>query len=262
MMSRYDPLRPTDAELHRIYLVRRLVAEKKPRRAVRLAASLSDPVERMTALGWAMSIRTPRRASEHFRGALARDPTAQSALFGLLRIRRRAVEANDPSYRDLAAPLEGPAAAVVSGWRHAADNDWPALRLLESTLAAAEPLDPSYGDAMRLRVRWRAASNDPALREEAVEIAREILRARPLAEDVVLGAQAFSAADRPTEALQLLDFLSRSPRDRESVRAGLALLDALPPKVDGTERAAVRQRLARPANQPPSAPGTLEAPRG
>ena len=111
-----------------------------------------------------------------FRAALERDPTSQSARFGLLAMRRRAVEANDPEVLELAEPLEGAASAVISGWRLAAAGEWPALRELEPELASAEGLDPAYQDAQRLRVRWRTASDDPVLHAEAVEIARELLR--------------------------------------------------------------------------------------
>ena len=87
-------------------------------------------------------------------------------------MRRRAVEANDPEVSELAEPLEGAASAVVSGWRLAAAGEWPALRELEPELASAEEFEPAYQDAQRLRVRWRTASDDPALHAEAVEIAR------------------------------------------------------------------------------------------
>ena len=172
----------------------------------------------MTDLGWAASSESPKRAAAHFRAALKRDPTSQSARFGLLAMRRRAVEANDPEVSELAEPLEGAASAVVSGWRLAAAGEWPALRELEPELASAEGLDPAYQDAQRLRVRWRTASDDPALHAEAVEIARELLRSSALPEDLIIGAKAFAVANQGEGALQLLDSLSK--RRRKSPAAG------------------------------------------
>jgi len=47
------------------------------------------------------------------------------------------------------------------------------------------------------------------------------------------------------QALQLLDLRSRTRRDREAVRAGVALLDALVPEAEAAEGAALRERLTR-----------------
>jgi hypothetical protein len=244
LVSRHDPLLATTTNLNQLYLVRRLVATAQSARALRLATSLQDPVERLTALGWAKSERSQRQAVEHFRGAIRRDPSAQSARFGLLRARKSAVEKNDPKYREFAIPLKGVAAAVVAGWHKAAESDWSSIRTLEPVLATADLLDPSYTDAQRLRSGWRAASDDPESRAEAVEIVTKILQTSSQLEDVVLGAKTFAAAGRDGEALQLLDFLSRLPRDHAAYRAGLAILGSLPPDVDGATRLAIRERLS------------------
>jgi hypothetical protein len=245
LLLRYQPLRPTDAALQLPYLVRRLVGKRETARAVRLASNLKDPVERMLALGWARSASDPRRAAEHFRRALERDPTAQSARFGLLRVQRRGVESGIPAYLELAESLDGAAAAVVAGWRHAAAQDWPALRALEPALAAADVRDPAYDDALRLRVQWRNAADDPALRVQALEIATEMLRGTLTPEDAVVTAQAFAAAGQRDQALQLLDLLSRMRGDREASRAGVALLETLVPAAEAAEWAALRERLTR-----------------
>jgi hypothetical protein len=133
---------------------------------------------------------------------------------------------------------------VVSGWRLAAANEWPALRELEPELASAERLDPAYQDAQRLRVRWRTASDDPALHAEAVEIARELLRDSAFPTDLLIGAEAFAVANQSDGALQLLDALSKQRRKpRLLVNAGVELIDSLPPEVDQVQRAAIRNRL-------------------
>jgi hypothetical protein len=245
LLLRYEPLRSTDATLQLPYLARQLVGIHRAARAVRLASSPGDPVERLLILGWARSVSDPRRAAEHFRRALKQDPTAQSARFGLLRVRRREVESGSPTYLELAESLNGAAAAVVAGWRHAVARDWPALRALEPALAAADVRDPAYADALRLRVQWRNADGDPALRAQALEIATEMLRGNLTAEDAVVAAQVFAAAGQRDQALQILDLLSRTQRNREAVRAGVELLDALVPEAEAAEWAALRERLTR-----------------
>jgi spermidine synthase len=245
ILSRFDPLPSRTAELEITYLVRRLATRGELARAVDLAKSQRDSTQRMTDLGWAASSESPGRAAAHFRAALKRDPTHQSARFGLLATRRRAVEANDPEALELAEPLEGAAAAVVSGWRLAAAGEWPALRKLEPKLTSAEWFDPAYQDAQRLRVRWRTASDDPALHAEAVEIARDSVRDSALSEDLIVGAKAFAVANQGEGALQLLDSLSKRRRKPWLVRAGVELIDSLPPEVDETQRAEIRNRLTR-----------------
>jgi hypothetical protein len=232
--------------LETAYLVRRLAARKEVARAANLARSQRDSTQRMTNQGWAASREAPKRAAAHFRAALRHNPTSQSARFGLLAMRRRAVEADDPEVSEMAEPLEGAASAVVSGWRLAAAGEWPALRELEPELASAEELEPAYQDAQRLRVRWRTASDDPALHAEAVEIASDLLRSSALPGDLIVGANAFAVANQGEGVLQLLDFFSKQRRKpRLLVDAGVELIDSLPPEVDQAQRAAIRDRLIR-----------------
>jgi hypothetical protein len=243
ILSTFDPLPSKSAELNTTYLVRRLTARGEMGRAVKLARSQRDAVQRMTDLGWAASSESPSRAAAQFRAALERDPTSQSARFGLLAARRRAVEANDPEVRELAEPLEGAGSAVIAGWRLAAAGEWSALRELEPELASAEWFDPASRDAQQLRIRWRTASDDPALRAEAVEIARDCLRNSALPEDLLVGAKAFAAADQAESALQLLDALSKRRRKPWLAHAGIDLIDSLPPEIDDARRTEVRDRL-------------------
>ena len=247
LLLRYQPLLSRDTGLQMPYLVRHLVGKRAPGRAVHLASNLEDSFERMLALGWARSASDPRRAAEHFRRALRRDPTAQSARFGLLRVQRRGVESGAARYLELAEPLDGAAAAVVAGWRHAAAGDWQALRALEPALAAAELRDPAYRDALRLRVQWRNAGGDPALHAQALEIATEMLRGELTPGDAAVAAEAFAAAGQRVQALQLLDLLSRMGGNRGAARAGVALLDTLVPEAEAAQWAALRKRLQRRA---------------
>jgi hypothetical protein len=252
ILSPLDPLLSIAAGSEINYLVRHLAGRGELARAVDLAKSQKDSTRRMTDLGWAAIGRSPSRAAPHFRAALKRDPTSQSARFGLLSTRRRAVEANNQEALELAEPLEGTASAVVSGWRLAATNEWPALRRLEPELASAEWFDPAYQDAQRLRAQWRTASDDPVLHAEAAEIARDLLRISTLPEDLILGAKAFAVADRGNDALQILDSLSKGRRKPRLVREGIELIDALPPEIDQGQRAAVRNRFIQGRWQRPA----------
>jgi len=245
ILSRFDPLASRADELHITYLVRRLATRNELERAVSLARGQQNATQRLTNLGWAASAESPSRAVKQFLAALKRDPTSQSALFGLLSMRRPGVEANNPEVLETAERLEGAAAAVVSGWRLAAAGEWTALSDLEPELASAEWFDPAYPDAQRLRVQWRTASDDPASRAEAVEIAREILRNSALSDDLIIGTRAFMAADQAEGALQLLNALSKQRIRPVLVRAGIELVDSLPPEIDAEQRVTIRDRLIR-----------------
>jgi hypothetical protein len=83
------------------------------------------------------------------------------------------------------------------------------------------------------------------LHAEAVEISREILRNSTLSEDLVIGAQAFVVANQGEGALQILDSLSKQRVRPRLVRAGIELIDSLPPEVDAAQRLAIRNRLIR-----------------
>ena len=237
-----DPLASRDGALDGVYLVRRLLDERAAGRALRLASAVGDPVERQTALGWARSRRSLARAAGHFRRALAWDPGAASARFGLLRLRRSHLEAS-AAEPELARGLDGAAAAVVAGWRHAARGEWPALRALESELASALPYDPARPDAERLRVRWRLAAGSAAEWAEAVEMAGALLRSPGEAEDWLVAAAAF-AAERPAESLEALARLSRMRPGPATARDALEVLRRLPADLDPEREAVVRRRLA------------------
>jgi len=243
ILSRLDPLASRTAELEFTYLVQRLATRGEIGRAVSLSRRQPEPAQRSTNLGWAAIRDSPVRAAKYFRAALGHDPTAQSARFGLLATRKRAVEASDPEVLELAEPLEGVAAAVVSGWRLAAAGEWSALRELEPELASADWVDPTYRDAQRLRIRWRIESDDSALHAEGAEIARVLLQISSIAEDLLLSAKIFASADQGDAALQVMDSFSSRKRRPELVRAGVELIDSLPPEVDPTQWAAIRNRL-------------------
>jgi hypothetical protein len=249
LLSRYEPLSLAGDGLDPVHVISRLASIGLRARAQRLVQSLEDPTLRNVALGWAKIDRAPQAATAHFRRALAADPELGSARFGLLRVLRRRVESGDAAALELAAPLEGSAAAVVAGWRHAALGEWEAVRALEPALAEAGPRDLARNEARRLRVRWRIASADPAARAESAALARELLSGSVGPEDALLAAQAFAAADRPDDALALVDHVSRRRRRTDTQRAALALLEEVRPEVDAGQWQEVKRRLERVARR-------------
>jgi spermidine synthase len=255
LFSDYEPLSVAGDGLDPVYLVSRIAMIGARERALRLAQSVEDPTTRLTALGW-VKIGDARSTSvATFRKALATDPTASSARFGLLSMIRRRVEEGDPEALELAAPLEGAAAAVVAGWRLAALGEWEELRALDPILATASPRDLARMDAQRLRTRWRTASSDPALRAEAAELADEVLQSSQSTPDLILAAAALAAANQPNEALALIDKASRRRRGPKVQRAALAVLESVRPDVDAEEWESVRLGLTRQARRRESAGG-------
>ena len=239
-----EPVAGRLGDLDALYLVRKLAASGAGRRALRLANLQPAGAPRDTAVGWVNSSIRPHAAAPAFRRALAENPASLAARFGLLRRMKRRFEAGQPEAVELAATLEGTAAAVAMGWRHAAAGDWSELRELEPSLAAGGPLDPSQPDALRLRIQWRVASEDPIQRAEATELARELMRLNGPAADLLLSAEAFVAAGRADDALRVLDYLAQGRRGRPEHRAGLRLLEQIRADVDEVEWGNVRRRLA------------------
>jgi len=248
ILAPFDPLPARAGRLKTNYVGRGLSARGEQAHALRLATSQEDRTQRMANLGWAMLHDSPRRAVKQFRETLKRDPSSQSAYFGLLAAQRTTPEGLDPRDLRFEDPLEGAAAAVVSGWRLAAAGEWPALRALEPELASARWFEPARDDADRLRAQWRVATDDPELHAEAVSIATDLLQSSSAtSEDLLIGAQAFAAAHRTTGALQLLDDLSNRRSRPWILRAAVELLDSLPAQGDEAQRAAIRNRFVRRA---------------
>jgi hypothetical protein len=245
LLSEYEPLSLAGDGIDPLYLVSRVAAKGDVERAERLAEALPDPGLRHTALGWARIEERPQSAAATFRSVLAVDPDSDAARFGLLRVMRKRVEEGDPAALELADPLQGTEAAVVAGWRHAALGQWEELGTLDPILAAAGERDLARLDALRLRIRWRAANPDPARRAEGAALAVELLQNARRVQDLLVAAQALAAADRTQHALALLDQLAHAARRREVREGALAVLHFVRPDVDEEQWQEIRRRLER-----------------
>jgi hypothetical protein len=220
-------------------LVRRLHASGQTERAETLVAGLRG-VERMVGTGYVeLAGRTTVPSRRAFEAALELDPTRADARAGLVLAGRGRGEVPDGL-----TPRER---AVGEGWGHVAAGDPAAVRALEADLAAWEPGELLWEDALRLRLAWRVASGDPRLAAEALELSTRVLRASPAPPDLVERAAAARAAGRPDFAWGALDVLAewlRGPRRPDLARAALAIADALPPdeRAEGV-RAALEAHL-------------------
>jgi hypothetical protein len=155
------------------------------------------------------------------------------------------VEQQEPKARALAEPLEGAAAAVVQSWVDAARGEWDGVRARETALAGVAWRDPSALDALRLRIRWRLESSDPAAYPEASAFAIELIEISSAAEDLVLAARALARDERHGDALQLIDHVSRTRRSETAQNGAVALLEVLRPEVDAEAWKRVEQHLKR-----------------
>jgi spermidine synthase len=233
LLAPFDPLPAALAELDRMYLVRRLLADWDFPRASRVALALGDAVERATAVG-IVALATERGADGRasLRAALAQDPHAYEARIALLRAERSHLVAGDAELSTLAASLEDPARAVVQGWMRVAQQKWDDVRALESQLATTRPRDAVYADALRLRAGWRIESGDP---DDAIQALALLDLALPMSldpEDYVLRARAAAVAGDVGTAIesltQALD--STTPGAYRAVADRVATeLAALPP---------------------------------
>jgi len=81
--------------------------------------------------------------------------------------------------------------------------------------------------------------------QPVTELASDFLRTNGLSEDLLVGAQAFAAANQGESALQLLRALGNRRPTLWIGQAAVELIDSLPPEIDEAQRAALRNRFTR-----------------
>jgi spermidine synthase len=261
LFAAHDPLSGPTPGLDRVRLVRRLLERRFVRRARRVVETSDDPAVSATGSGLlSLARRRGAGARRDFERALTLDPRQADARAALLRLRRRAIASDISTAPELPGGLAAAEAAVVAGWRAEDAGDFVALRALETSLAASEPTDPLYPDAMRLRVAWRLATDDRALAFEAARLIDALIPVSRSPRDLLLRCEALLAAGRSEEATVALRqvIVAFPPRRRAVAQRASDLLQALPDgAIDANERqqlaAALRPRPRRAPRRAPSA---------
>jgi hypothetical protein len=198
LADRGSPLRTEfGAQIDLVYVASRLIADGHVRRAERLGAAIADPATRDIVAGLvAGQSQTPDDARSLFLQALALDSENQTARYALVQpaLAALATGRGSSEVRQLAAQLTGSAAAVVEGWRLAAEESWPALAALDRELAQARVTDLWFADASQLRAEWRSrVADDGTAPRAAIRIIDRALTVRPTLDLLVLRAAAADA---------------------------------------------------------------------
>jgi hypothetical protein len=211
----------------------------------RRIAELAEGAVRERRLGWVdVADGQRRRAARHFARARELAPGDAEALIGLVASAKAELR-RGPVPQIAEAELPPPVAALIQSWRLAANGDWSGIISRDAELASFAPGDALFGEAARLRARWRVESGDRAQAAEAVAIAQRALAHSWSADDALLHARAAAAAGDVTLARGSLELIAAlgppGERGRDLARSALAIAEALP--ADRT--AELRARLTR-----------------
>ncbi|NOT54767.1 MAG: fused MFS/spermidine synthase [Deltaproteobacteria bacterium] len=233
LLLAFDPLRDVAARLDTVYLVQALIARQELDRAQRVVREMTEPGARRTA--YALTLHASGQQAEAERALwslVTLDPNASVPRQVLLALSQEAVARGVASAQLMALARTDPEAVVAEGWRHAFDNDWAAVRLLEVRLAAVEPHAPLCAAAVRLRIGWRVHSGQPSLANEALTLLTPFLGARVHPRDLLLRAQAgLAVADAAivfASLMELRQLVGDRPEFHALVAQGQHVLAQLP----------------------------------
>lgn len=110
--------------------------------------------------------------------AIESDPGSDQARYALLKPRLTRIargEEQPQRIRDALDQIRGTAAITVSAWLAATSNDWEHVTGLDAGLAAVQPTDLWYLDAVKLRVDWRIKDQSPGAQPERAREARRLI---------------------------------------------------------------------------------------
>jgi spermidine synthase len=256
LLGPFDPLERERGGEARVRDTRRLVASGSIDRAQRAAAALPPGGERQTALALVeRAAGRDERAGLLLAEALRAEPSNQEARWALLRLRRRALLGGNAKASELAGGLPDGGAAVIEGWQLEAAGTPARVEALEPRLAALEPRDPAFADALRLRIAWRLAAGDAVRAREALLLLDRLAPLDVAPGDGLLRARATARAGYPEVTLSLAGEIASGlgrmppPRARETGAELLGLLEALdvPPELaDAKARLLSQLEVARP----------------
>lgn len=223
-----------------------LIDALPPARAARVAASLSDPVDRQVAGARVLQQHgKSEKARRELREALAKRPRHPEARAALLELSRDRIGKGEPVETVVALPLDDAEWTVVTAWQGSPN----AARSLEPQLAAI-PLGHPLGRAARwLRADWRLLTGERARALEVVRLADELLGDRPKGNEMLLRIQALAAAHEFRAALSSLATLGMRAGGTPASRRALQILRIIP---DTPPLSALRAH-AQALLQPPQA---------
>ena len=184
----YDPRLQAGSWVHRNfpvnlnfgYISERLERGGYKRHAVELAETLEELNSPESLLLIGMGLNRQGEALESQRillSALLADPQDNQARFALLRPWLNRLEQPDtPGYvTDIASRLSGSQAAVVEGWRAAAQQNWQRLVELDPELARTRPTDQWYLESVKLRADWRIKVTTPEFQPRLAREAKRLI---------------------------------------------------------------------------------------
>lgn len=230
----FEPIHPLPEDWDPLYLVRRTARLGLRDRAERIARSLPNPAERITALGLVEYSRNHiGRAIRLLEQALPMGGNSDSARITLIRIHYLNGGGPKLGITELASGLQSPGArTLVKGWKAESESDMDRLRELDLSLQQVSPHEPGFSDVQRLRALWRVELGGP---QEAVEALELIDTMGPLTGGLstyLLRARAALKAGYPRGALhtlfQLGDTLKHLNSHRPYAVSAIHLLDSIP----------------------------------
>lgn len=203
----FDPL-PRTPGIDRFYAAVALLEREDSARALRVAMSIPQPVERDTAFALAAIARGDlRRGWSELLELASRHPEAAAPRRAWLRgALRRAAEGEPPGTLDSRFGIDPLSRAVSEGWRMLESGDDVGLARLESELAAIDSRDLLYPPATRLRIAWRLTRGDEPAAREAIALLDPLL----------------ASPGAPVRDILLRARLGLAARDADILRASLA----------------------------------------
>lgn len=280
-LSPHDALRDLPRDLDAAYVVRRLLEQGAPARALRVATELGDDAARRTAFAWLDAYGYAPPDAFASRGTGAEKPAVASpeALALQLLAQRVAIrsdraggaEGADGHGLRLTGELadwvarEPFAAALAEAWRALDAKDGARSRALDPQLAGIDPRHPLREAATRARIAWRLESGDPQAAAAALPMLDALMARHSAPLDLLLRAALGLASGERWSGFAALDELARTLADASPQRAArvsearrlLRELAAAPPALDDQERQAnqiLEAALAGPLPAAPSPP--------
>jgi predicted membrane-bound spermidine synthase len=278
-LAGYDPLQRDDSlvygnlrdRLSFPYLARRngvfaLLDPSLAERAWRMGRILGETADGEYVRAFAIRMqRQPRRASEMLRLAIDQYPDSEALRQEYLRnhILALADGSATPEIREVAAPLTGPSAALLSVAGHIARAEWSQVADSDPELAEIGWEDAWYPEALEMRVNWRTRVTDPQtsrnFAEQSILMIDRLSIMNPTLQLYAMRARAGFTAKRPGVVIESVSnyvrlaagmvraqVLARETLERDAGTLREMLDDALElPGVDPLRVDEVRSEIAR-----------------